>query len=297
MNPRGWILHPTRRSTLSSGPVIAACIVATSAVFGSAAWAQSGQSGSNVEDVTVEEVKLFLDPTVMISGFDYTFEASFLPGSTRLYNNVLGPVWAVNGWTAFWVDIPLKKFSIPDEQGPAGIGDLTLGWGAIPHEDLSRRFTTAFIQFEALAPTGDPDKGTGWGTWVLAPGGAIALNPTDKFPVYIIGRYLHSLESLRPPGSDRDESDNADLRVRSLELTIQTVHILPKGFFVTAIPSFVFNFNQDYNLFSLGVGVGRALNRNFAISAGYVHHVAGRETFNQVVAIQLSVLLGKRKDE
>ena len=273
------------------------CFVLAAAICGSAAWAQSSQSGTIVQEVTAEEVKNFIDPTVMIGGFDYTFEASFLPGSSKVYTNVLSPVWAVNSWTAFWADIPYKKRSLPDEHGSSGIGDVLLGWGAVTHENLQGRFTTSVITFEALAPTGDPDKDTGSGRWVLVPGGAVAFNPTDKFPIYIVGRYLHSLES--PGGDDRGEdlTEKPDLRIRSLELTVQTVHILPKGFWVSAIPSFVFDFNQDRNFFALGVGVGRALNRSFAISGAYVHHLAGWEAFDQVLTFQISFLAGEQKGE
>jgi hypothetical protein len=273
------------------------CFVLAVTICGSTAWAQSSQSGSIVQEVSTEDVKKFIDPTLMISGFDYTFEARFLPGSSKVYANVLSSVWAIKSWTAVWADIPYKKRSLPDEHGPWGIGDVLLGWGAITHENLQGRFTTSVITFEALAPTGDPDKDMGSGAWVLAPGGAIALNPTDKFPIYIVGRYLHSLGSSA--GDDRGEevTERPDLRVRSLELTVQTVHILPKGFWVSAIPSFVFDFNQDHNFFALGVGVGRALNPSFAISGSYVHHLAGWEAFNQVLTFQVSFLAGKRKGE
>ena len=148
-----------------------------------------------------------------------------------------------------------------------------------------------------LVPTGDPDRGTGFGTWILAPGAALAFNPTDKFPIYVIGRYLHSLEGLGGANRKEEVADTPDLRVRSLELTLQTVHILPKGFFVTAIPSFVYNFNRDFNFFSLGIGVGRALNSRLAVSGGYVRHVAGRRAFNQVLTFQVTFLFGRRKDE
>ena len=103
--------------------------------------------------------------------------------------------------------------------------------------------------------------------------------------MYVIGRYLHSLG-----GSE------GGLRVRSLELTIQTLHIFPKGIFVSAVPRLTFNFEQEFNFFSLGVGVGRALNARVAISGAYVHHVAGRKTFSQGVGVNLEFLFGARKD-
>ena len=54
---------------------------------------------------------------------------------------------------------------------------------------------------------------------------------------------------------------NPSLKVRSIELKLETFHILPKGFFLAVLPSVTFNLNQDFNFFTLGLGVGRALTR------------------------------------
>jgi len=148
------------------------------------------------------------------------------------------------------------------------------------------------VMFEAQAPTGSIEKGTGVGAWFLAPGGAVAINPTDVFPVYVTGRYLHSVGDL---GGRQDNADPG-ARIRSVDLTIQTVHLLPKGVFLAAIPRFVFNLEQDFNFFSLGVGAGRALSRHFAITGAYVQHVAGQRTFSRGFAVRLRVLFGERKD-
>lgn len=243
------------------------------------------------DEVTVEEVKQFLDPTVMIPSFDYGFSANVLPGDAELYAHRIGGFWAFNHWTGVWADVPFRNLSAPGAMDDSGLGDVQLGWGAILHEDLESRFTTSIVSLEALAPTGDPKRGTGFGTWVLAPGGALAFNPTNRFPIYVSGRYLHSLGSL-----GGEDSGDRGLRVRTVELTIQTVHILPKGFFLSAIPSVGLNLNQDVHFFSLGLGAGRAVTRNFAVSAGYVNHVAGTKTFNQVFTLQLSFVFGERRD-
>jgi hypothetical protein len=206
-------------------------------------------------------------------------------------------MWAISHWTAFWARVPINKLSIPNEDTPTDVGDIRMGWGAVIHEDLSRRLTSSVGWFEVLAPTGRVEKGTGLGTWVLAPGGAIALNPTDQFPIYISGRYLPSLGDIGGGNNNSDAEQKGDLRVRSIELNIQTIHIFPKGLYVTALPSFVANLNQDFNFFALGVGVGRALNRNFAVFGGYVHHVAGRQTFSQGFAVGLSFVWGDPKQK
>ena len=44
------------------------------------AWAQEK------EEVKPEDVKRFLDPTVMINSFDYSFTANFVPSSIQVYS-------------------------------------------------------------------------------------------------------------------------------------------------------------------------------------------------------------------
>ena len=111
-----------------------------------------------------------------------------------------------------------------------GLSDVKLGAGLVTHENLERRFTATAVWFEALAPTGDAERGFGTGNWVLSPGAGIALNPTDLFPVYMSASYLHEVE--KTPNSERAP-------LRSLQLEFQTVHILPKGFFIGALPTIV----------------------------------------------------------
>ena len=251
------------------------------------------KSGSLIEDVTTEDVKQFLDPTVMNSVLEYRFQGNYLPGDLRLFTNKVYVGWSLAHWTAVWAEVPIHDFSLPDEPAPAGVGDVLLGWGALIHKDLTSRYTGTAVWFEALAPTGSFDKGTGLGTWILAPGGGIALNPTDTFPVYIQGRYLHSvgeIGSFDAPGGNESSG-----QVRSIELKVETVHIFPKGIFVSVLPSFVFNLKQDFNLFSLGVGIGRALNRKLAVVGGYVHHIAGEETFGQAFVLGLNFIWGEEK--
>ena len=66
-----------------------------------------------------------------------------------------------------------------------------------------------------------------------------------------------------------------------------------RSVFLAVLPSFLFNFNQDFNLFSLGVEVGRALNRRLAVQVGYVEHLAGRDTFSRGFTVGIRYLWGK----
>ena len=234
-------------------------------------------------EVSPQDVKRFIDPTTLINSFDYTFEANFLLRDVEIYNHTVRPLWALSHWSAVWAEVPFTQFSLPEQPGSSGIGDVLLGWGGIIHEDLERRLTTSVGGLEVLVPTGSPENGTGGERWVLTPLAALALNPTDLFPVYIRGRYMHSI------GGSEGEP------VRALELSVETAHILPKGFYVSAIPTFFFDFGQERNFFSFGLGVGRALTRNFAWGAAYVHYVAGAKTFSQGFSFGLSYIWGDEK--
>ena len=220
---------------------------------------------------------------MLINSLDYTLEANFLPLDIEAYSHVVRSTWALSHWTAAWGEVPVMHLSIPERAGPSGVGDVLLGWAGIIHEDLERRFTTSVGGVELTAPTGDVEDGTGSGRWVLTPLAAIALNPTDLFPIYVTGRYSHSL------GGNEGEP------VNTLELNVETAHILPKGFYVSAIPTFYFDFEHDTNFFSIAVGVGRALTKKFAWGAGYIQHVVGTQTFSRGFTCSLNFIWGDEK--
>ena len=67
--------------------------------------------------------------------------------------------------------------------------------------------------------------------------------------------------------------------------------------YVVALPRFVFNLNQNFNSFSLGLGVGRALNRRFSVFGAYVHHMAGRKSFSQGFTVGLNFVWGDVKQK
>jgi len=242
-----------------------------------------GTSAQSPDAVSNEDVKRFLDPTQLINSFDYSFQASILPLGMEAYTHRLSPTWALGHRTAVWAEVPMTHFSSPGEAGSASAGDVTLGWGWILHEDLERRLTTSIGAIEVVAPTGSVEDGTGSGRFMLQPVGAIALNPTDYFPVYLSGQYTHSF------GGSEGEP------VRRVELSVETVHIFPKGFFVSAVPTFFWDFGRDVEVFSLGLGVGRALSSHFAWSAAYVQHLVGDKTFSRGFNAGLSFIWGDEK--
>jgi len=234
-----------------------------------------------IEQLSTEEVKRFLDPTLMISRIEYKFQANFLPNDNELYTHRLRPWYAINNSTAVWMRLPYLSFSAADGSHTGGIGDISLGWGFVVHENLRRRMTAIAGAVEVLFPTGDPAERTGFDTYRVSAAALIATNPTDLFPVYFIGWYRHSI--------------SGSVRVRALELTLQTFHLLPRGFFLSFVPTLVFDLESDFNVFSFGLGAGRALNRRFSLQAAYVQHISGRETFNRGFTIGLNYLWGTNK--
>jgi len=235
-----------------------------------------------IEEVTPEEVKRFIDPTLMISRLSYDFQVNFLPGEAELMTHKIKSWYAVNKSNAIWVDVPYLTYSFPELSGWSGLGDISVGWGFIVHENVRNRLTTVAAGVEFRLPTGDPAKGTGLDSYIVKPAVAIATNPTDLFPVYITGRYAHSF-------------GNEGLDVRSLELVVQTVHILPKGFFVSLIPAYVRDLENDFNVFSLGLGAGRALNRRLSLHGGFIERVSGEETFDRGFTVGITYLWGKNQ--
>lgn len=245
------------------------------------AW--SGRGVAAQPEVTTADVKRFVDPTTIATGLDYTFSFNSLEDG-KLYRHLLGPGWAINESQILFADVPIQRLD-PD-QGPSqfGIGDTALGWGYVPYENLSSRFTSVILVAEVRAPTGDAEIGLGTGGWVLAPGVRIALNPTDRFPAFFTVGYLHSLE-----GEKTEERDGETvLQLRSWEFALTTVHIMPKGFFLSLEPSLLVDGNTE--VFSIVVGAGRALTRHFAFSVGYAQFVAGDQTFNRAAVVSLQYL-------
>jgi len=114
--------------------------------------------------------------------------------------------------------------------------------------------------------------------------GMLVVNPTDLFPIFFIGRYLRSFDETAS-GTD----------IRTAEMTLQTFHILPKGFFLLLIPSFLYDFAHEFDVFSFGVGGGRALTKHFAIQGAYVQYISGQKTFSRGFSIGLDYLFGENK--
>jgi hypothetical protein len=212
-------------------------------------------------EVTTADVKRFVDPTTTVTGLAYTFSYNSLTNA-RLYNHLFGPSWAINESQVLYADVPIQRLAPDNGPSQVRVGDTTIGWAYVPYENLSSRFTSLIVGTELRAPTGDAEIGLGTGGWVLTPGLRLALNPTDKFPVFFTLRYLHSLEKKKTQELDGETV----LELRTWEYSMTAVLVMPKGFFLTLEPTLLVD--QDLEVFSVTVGAGRALTRHFAFSVG-----------------------------
>ena len=84
-------------------------------------------------------------------------------------------------------------------------------------------------------------------------------------------------------------AEDDPVRLRTSELDISTVRILPKGFWVLANANWVIS--PDIGRLSLGVSGGRAINRHFAWSVNHEEHLGGRRLFSRRWSMALDYLL------
>jgi hypothetical protein len=265
---------------------LASVAVAAVAVVTLVPGALRAQEASESDTLTVEDVRRFLDPTVMVNRFEYRYQANYLPGDVQISSHRTRPWIALNSWSAAWIRIPWVNVSLPDGSRNSGVGDLSAGYGFVIHENLGSRLTTSAAAFDVLMPTGDRAKATGLDRWILQPTLALVFNPTDLFPVFLIGRYQHSV-------ADGDQPENG--RVRTINLSVQTFHILPKQFFLLFIPNLFVDVKRDLTVFTFGVGVGRAMTRRLALQASYVQYLLGSETFSRGFQLGLNYFWGPNR--
>ncbi len=114
------------------------------------------------------------------------------------------------------------------------------------------------------------------------------MNVTDLFPIYAIYTYRHSAGEIGLSGQSQ-VTEVDPIKLRTSELDISTVRILPKGFWVLANADWLVN--RDVWRLSLGVSGGRAISRYFAWSVSYAEHIGGRESFDRRWSIALDYLL------
>lgn len=88
-------------------------------------------------------------------------------------------------------NIPVQAHTdLINRGGNTGFGDLRtkLGW-LIPLK--GKRLCSVMPSFEAIAPTGDTNKGLGGGNWLYMPSLLLACKPARNLALYPTFRYLH----------------------------------------------------------------------------------------------------------
>jgi len=275
-----------RRHRASHGAILLVALVAGSPESVAAQEEEPDPQSAESDTLTLQEVRRFLDPTVMVNRFEYRFQANYIPGDLQIYSQRVRPWIALNSWSAAWVRVPWINVSLPDGSGHSGVGDISMGWGFVLHENLASRLTASAASFDVLMPTGDRAQATGLDRWILQPLGALVFNPTDLFPVFLIGRYQHSV-------ADGTEQENG--KVRSLNLSVQTFHILPKQFFLLFVPNLFVDIQRDLTVFTFGIGAGRAMTRRLALQASYVQYISGSETFSRGFQLGLNYFWGPNR--
>jgi hypothetical protein len=221
---------------------------------------------------------------VMMSRFEYRFQANHLRNDFDVYTHMLRPWYAINSVSAAWVRLPFATISPPTGSSRSAISDISFGYGRMTHENLERRLTASAFSLEFTAPTGDVEKGTSLDAWIGRLNAALMTNPTDLFSLILIGRYGHSFDEVVGGGN-----------LRTLQFEAQAFRILPGSFFLALTPTLSYDFDADVEVFSFVVGGGRAMTRRFAIIAGYVEHISGQQSFNRGFTIGLNYFFGELK--
>jgi hypothetical protein len=239
-----------------------------------------------IEPVTAHEVRRFLDPTRMINRIEYNLRIIDLPLNSAFYSHGLRPWIALNNRHAVAITIPYLHFSALDGDRSSGVGDGSASWGFVLRENLTSRWTTLAGRIEWVLPTGDFSRGTGLDTWILSPAILFVFNPTDMFPVNAIVKYNHSVGTI-------GDSQAEDFKVQSMEIVLQTFHILRRGFYLAFMPTYQWDMEREFDLFSIGLGGGYTFNRQLTLAARYVDHVTGRKSFSEIFHIGVKYLWGK----
>jgi len=227
-------------------------------------------------------IKRFLDPTVFINTLEYRFDSSFSDDVTTYGHNFLS-LLPVNHRNTFWVGGAFSHIAASGTPVDNAVGDVVVGFGTLLHENLLDRFTSSMAGLELVAPTGSVESGTGDGRWLLAPRGALAVHLTDYFPLFVRGRYSHSLGESELPS------------IRLLDIELEFALLVGGGFFVEVVPVLAYDFAAEADSVSLEAVVGRAITENVAWVAGYVEHFEDGHSNSRGFIGGLNVIWGDEK--
>ena len=175
----------------------------------------------------------------------------------------------------------------------SGIGDtrLKLFWLISTGNDNVRAVVPSF---DAIAPTGDEDRGLGGGQWILMPNVVFALQPAKNWSMYPFFRYVHSDDvqtNLVPDLPLPDEPglfDTSDLRGFNLEWT--NVLQLEDAFFnwFEFTPDYFKNFTGDRSeTFTMKYTAAKQVRDGMFLLFDFWHPVGGSQNNDYTFKIRL----------
>ncbi|MGI9470321.1 MAG: hypothetical protein ACR2NZ_02235 [Rubripirellula sp.] len=182
------------------------------------------------------------------------------------------------------VEVPLTYAGTDVLGHHTSIGDtrLKLFWLIGTENEFVRAIVPSF---DAIAPTGDDELGTGGGSWILMPNIVFALQPAEKLSMYPFFRYVHSDAPQSflvpdsgipvPPGGD--VSSLAD-DTRAFNLEWMNVFSLEDAVmdWVTVTPDYFQNFSGSRShTFTMKYDAGVGLTESLFLITKFWHPVSG----------------------
>jgi hypothetical protein len=182
------------------------------------------------------------------------------------------------------IEVPLT-YSGTDVLGHyTGMGDtrMKLFWLIGTESDFVRAVVPSF---DAIAPTGDSDKGLGGGSWILMPNMVFALQLAENLSIYPFFRYVHS-DGPRPfllpdsgiPVPPGGEAGDVSAKTRGFNMEVMMVFGLQNAVmdWISITPDYFQNFTGDQgHTFQMKYDSGVALSEELFLIFKLWHPVSG----------------------
>ena len=140
-------------------------------------------------------------------------------------------------------------------------GDLGFGYSYAPGHALNASPwvpSDVGTGFGLSIPTGDPDKGTGLGSYVVAPRLGFIKRLGSDFVISPTITYEHSF---------KEQADGVE--VREWVLGVSIIYVGPRTLWVQWVPSYIADTNLDVGAFETTITVGKLFTRHFAMSLDF----------------------------
>jgi hypothetical protein len=160
----------------------------------------------------------------------------------------------------FTIEMQVVHSDITGLPRETGFGDMRMKYFHListPNRGMLRAWAPAF---DMIVPTGDADKGTGGGSWLLMPNFVLALNLSERVSAYPFFRYVHSIPKSGSAGVFAPLLPGIDLpildpdadgllkfnsgKVRGFNLEVPIAVGLTDSLFFTATPNLFHNFAE-----------------------------------------------------